>query len=126
MLRRWLLYVGSVLLGLCLVGGLLGAFVLALLYPTLPSLETLTDYHPKIPLRVVSAEGELLGEFGEERRAIVAIRDVPDMMINAILAAGDSASIRTGSRLHKRHVRRSIQLASGARQGWDHHRTGRP
>jgi hypothetical protein len=50
MLRRWTLYVGSVLLGLCLVGGLLGAFVLALLYPTLPSLESLTDYHPKIPL----------------------------------------------------------------------------
>ncbi len=57
MLRRWLLYVGSVLLGLAVVGGLLGAFVLALLYPTLPSLESLTDYRPKIPLRVVSAEG---------------------------------------------------------------------
>ncbi len=89
MLRRWTLYVGSVLIGLCLVGGLLGAFVLALLYPTLPSLESLTDYHPKIPLRVVSAEGEILGEFGEERRAIVAIRDVPDVKVNAILAAED-------------------------------------
>ena len=64
MLRRWLLYVGSVLLGLGVVGALLGAFVLALLYPTLPSLENLTDYRPKIPLRVVSAEGDLLGEFG--------------------------------------------------------------
>ena len=68
MLKRWLLYLGSVLLGLAVVGGLLGAFVLALLYPTLPSLETLTDYQPKIPLRIVSAEGDLLGEFGEERR----------------------------------------------------------
>ena len=55
MLRRWFLYVGSVLLGLGIVGALLGAFVLALLYPTLPSLESLTDYHPKIPLRIVSA-----------------------------------------------------------------------
>src|SRR5512143_4145489 len=67
MLNRWLLYIGSVLLGLMVVGGLLGAFVLALLYPTLPSLDTLTDYQPKIPLRIVSAEGDLLGEFGEER-----------------------------------------------------------
>ena len=69
MLKRWLLYIGSVILGLAVVGALLGAFILALLYPTLPSLETLTDYQPKIPLRVVSAEGDLLGEFGEERRA---------------------------------------------------------
>ncbi len=68
-LKRWLLYLGSVLLGLCLVGALLGALVLALLWPTLPSLEALTDYQPKVPLRVVSAEGDLLGEFGEERRA---------------------------------------------------------
>ena len=59
MLKRWLLYVGSVLFGLAVVGALLGAFVLALLYPTLPSLETLTDYQPKIPLRIVSAEGDL-------------------------------------------------------------------
>jgi penicillin-binding protein 1A len=88
-LKRWLLYVGSVALGLALVGALLGAFVLALLYPTLPSLETLTDYQPKIPLRVVSAEGELIGEFGEERRAVIKIAEVPDVMKKAILADED-------------------------------------
>ncbi len=77
MLKRWLIYLASVLFGLALVGALLGAFVFALLYPTLPSLETLTDYQPKIPLRILSAEGDLLGEFGEERRAIVKIQDVP-------------------------------------------------
>ncbi|HET7159928.1 MAG TPA: penicillin-binding protein 1A, partial [Burkholderiales bacterium] len=58
-------------------------------YPTLPSLEVLTDYQPKIPLRVYSAEGTLLGEFGEERRAFVAIANVPKPMIQAILAAED-------------------------------------
>ena len=84
MLKQWLLYVGSVLLGLAVVGGLLGAFILALLYPTLPSLESLTDYQPKIPLRIVSAEGDPLGEFGEERRAVVTIAEVPDVMIKAI------------------------------------------
>ena len=33
----------------------------------------LTDYRPKIPLRVYSADGELIGEFGEEKRALVQI-----------------------------------------------------
>ena len=69
-------------------GALLGLMVL-LAYPNLPSLEVLTDYRPKVPLRVYSAEGILIGEFGEERRAIVAIGEVPEVMKQAILAAED-------------------------------------
>ena len=89
MLKRWVLYVASVVLGLAVVGALLGAFILALLYPTLPSLETLTDYQPKIPLRIYTAEGVQIGEFGEERRAVVAIHEVPDALKKAIIAAED-------------------------------------
>jgi penicillin-binding protein 1A len=118
MLKRWLLYVGSVFLGLALVGGLLGAFVLALLYPTLPSLETLTDYRPKIPLRVLSVEGELLGEFGEERRAIVAIADVPEVMKKAILAAEDERFYSHGGVDYISVFRAAAtNLASGSQQG---------
>jgi penicillin-binding protein 1A len=68
---------------------ILVAFAAVIVYPTLPSLEVLTDYQPKIPLRVYSAEGSLLGEFGEERRAFVAISNVPKPMLSAILAAED-------------------------------------
>ena len=118
MLKRWLLYLGSVLLGLCLVGALLGALVLALLWPTLPSLEVLTDYQPKIPLRVVSAEGELLGEFGEERRAIVAIRAVPDVMKQAILAAEDERFYQHGGVDYLSVARAALaNVATGTQQG---------
>ena len=118
MLNRWLLYVGSVLLGLAVVGGLLLAFVLALLYPTLPSLESLTDYQPKIPLRIVSAEGDLLGEFGEERRAIVTIAEVPDVMKKAILAAEDERFYSHGGVDYLSVLRAaSSNLTSGTQQG---------
>jgi penicillin-binding protein 1A len=118
MLKRWLLYVGSVLLGLAVVGALLGAFVLALLYPTLPSLTTLTDYQPKIPLRIVSAEGDLLGEFGEERRAVVRIADVPDVMKRAILAAEDERFYHHGGVDYLSVLRAAASnLASGTQQG---------
>jgi penicillin-binding protein 1A len=118
MLKRWLLYVGSVLLGLAVVGGLLGAFVLALLYPTLPSLESLTDYQPKIPLRVVSAEGDLLGEFGEERRALVAIGDVPDVMKKAILAAEDERFFSHGGVDYFSVLRAAVSnVSTGSQQG---------
>ena len=49
----------------------------------------LTAYNPKIPLRIFSAEGYLIGEFGEERRAVVKIADVPEPLRQAILAAED-------------------------------------
>src|SRR4029079_7427570 len=118
MLRRWLLYIGTVVLGLATVGALLGAFILALLYPTLPSLETLTDYQPKVPLRGVSAEGELLGEFGEERRAIVGIAEVPDVMKKAILAAEDERFYQHGGVDYLSVLRAAAaNLSSGTQQG---------
>jgi penicillin-binding protein 1A len=118
MLKRWLIYLASVLFGLALVGGLLVAFVFALLYPTLPTLEALTDYQPKIPLRIVSAEGELLGEFGEERRAVVKIRDVPEVMREAILAAEDERFYQHGGVDYISVLRAALtNLTSGTQQG---------
>jgi penicillin-binding protein 1A len=75
---------GSIVAGLCVVG-----LVVALAYPNLPSLDALTDYQPKVPLRVYTIEGELIGEFGEERRVLVDIGEVPASLTNAIIAAED-------------------------------------
>jgi penicillin-binding protein 1A len=117
-LKRWALYVASVVLGLAVVGALLGAFVLALLYPTLPSLESLTDYQPKVPLRVLSAEGELIGEFGEERRAVVRISEVPERMKQAILAAEDERFYQHGGVDYLSVLRAAYaNLVSGSQQG---------
>ncbi len=89
MLIRWLYYslVASIALGF--IGVLLISFAALIIVPTLPSLDALTDYRPKIPLRVYSAEGLLIGEFGEERRNVVKIDEVPIFLKQAILAAED-------------------------------------
>jgi penicillin-binding protein 1A len=86
---RWFAYPVLFLAGLALIGIALLAIIVVLAYPQLPSLEVLTDYQPKIPLRVYTADGHLIGEFGEERRALVRFTDVPDIMKQAILAAED-------------------------------------
>jgi len=84
------------LAGLVAIGVAMALIILVLAYPNLPSLEVLTDYRPKIPLRVYTADGFLIGEFGEERRAVVAIGEVPEVMKNAILAAEDDRFYQHG------------------------------
>ena len=75
--------------GLAAAGLLAVGLVVVLAYPQLPSLEALTAYQPKIPLRIYTAEGVLMGEFGEERRSFIPIGDVPQQLKNAVIAAED-------------------------------------
>ena len=77
--------------GLFVLGVLLAAFVALLLTPTLPPLDELSGDHLKVPLRVYTAEGTLIAEFGEERRIPVKTREVPPRLIQAVLAAEDDA-----------------------------------
>lgn len=67
----------------------LTALAVSIIYPSLPSLEALTNYRPKLSLKIYSAENVLIGEFGEERRAFVKIENVPTQMKNAVLAIED-------------------------------------
>ena len=105
--------------GVVAVAVLLVAFAAAVAYPNLPSLEVLTDYRPKLPLRIYSADGRLLGEFGEERRAVVRIDAVPDLMKQAILAAEDERFYTHGGVDLIGVMRAAISnfTAGGARQG---------
>lgn len=89
MLGRWWFRLGLLSLGMALLGVLLVVFAALVTIPTLPSLDSLTDYRPKIPLRIYSADGLLIGEFGEERRSIISIEAVPERLKQAILAAED-------------------------------------
>jgi len=93
---RIILYPLLVIVGLLAIGVAIGMIVLVLAYPNLPSLDVLTDYRPKIPLRIYSADKQLIGEFGEEHRAVVAIQNVPVVMKHAILAAEDDRFYQHG------------------------------
>jgi penicillin-binding protein 1A len=89
MWHRFLTFPLALLAGLVAAGLFVAGLVVTLAYPNLPSLDTLTDYQPKVPLRVYTIEGELIGEFGEERRVLVDIKDVPPVLIKAIVATED-------------------------------------
>lgn len=84
----------------------------------LPSLETLTDYRPKIPLRVYTSDKVLIGEFGQERRDFVAIKDIPLVQRQALLAIEDARFYEHDGVDYKGVVRAVLaDLSGGLKQG---------
>jgi penicillin-binding protein 1A len=84
----------------------------------LPSLDALIDYRPKIPLRVYTNDNVLIGEFGQERRDFVAIKDIPLIQRQALLAIEDSRFYEHGGVDFKGVARAVIaDLTGGFRQG---------
>ena len=116
---RIILFPLAILLGTAVIGVALLAIVVVLAYPNLPSLDIITDYRPKIPLRVYTADGFLIGEFGEERRSVVSIHEVPTVMKQAILAAEDDRFYQHGGVDYQGILRAASAnlLGGGRRQG---------
>jgi penicillin-binding protein 1A len=98
--------------GLVAAVGLSAMFVvlvaLAVAYPNLPDISELSDYRPKLPLRVFSSEGIQIGEFGEERRNLTPISTIPKVMKDAVLAAEDSRFYAHGGVDYKGVVRAGL------------------
>ena len=69
---------------------------LSMAYPNLPDVSDLADYRPKLPLRIYSSEGALLGEFGEERRNLTPIGEIPTVVKDAVLAIEDARFFQHG------------------------------
>ena len=116
---RLLLGLFGVIAGLGMVGALVMVFMLAMAYPNLPPLDSLTDYRPKIPLRIFSSDNVLLGEFGEERRNLMRIKDIPEIMKKAVLAIEDDRFYEHGGVDYLGIVRAAVHnlVGGGAKQG---------
>ncbi|QJR08995.1 Penicillin-binding protein 1A [Usitatibacter rugosus] len=117
MTSRWWFYPALIFVSLALVAAGVGALTVVLLWPNLPGLDVLTNYRPKIPLRVYSADGDLIGEFGEEKRALVRLDDVPQVMKQAILAAEDDRFYQHGGVDYVGVARAAVANLQGRREG---------
>lgn len=116
---RWWAFPLLLVFLLTAAASLVLGFAAVIIYPTLPSLGVLTDYQPKIPLRVYSADGQLIGEFGEERRAVVAFDQVPKSLVDAIVAAEDERFYQHGGVDYVGVARAALSnfVSGGVRQG---------
>jgi penicillin-binding protein 1A len=110
--------IAGLFVGFLVIAVLLVCFTLAMIYPNLPDLDSLTDYRPKIPLRIFSADNVLIGEFGEERRNLVRFNDIPDVVKKAVLAIEDDRFYEHGGVDYVGILRAAIHnLSGGAKQG---------
>ncbi|MGD8788451.1 MAG: penicillin-binding protein 1A [Burkholderiales bacterium] len=119
MTSRWWFYPLVGVAALSVAGILLLGYAAVIAYPRLPSIDSLAVYQPKIPLQIYSAEGELIGEFGEERRAYVKIEDTPEKLKQAIIAAEDERFYEHGGVDYIGVLRAAMAnfVAGSARQG---------
>jgi penicillin-binding protein 1A len=95
-----------------------GGVAIAVISARLPDVSALSDDRPKLPLRVYTADGALIGEFGEERRQLVPIEQVPKVLKDAVLAVEDTRFYEHGGVDAKGIARAMLSnLQHGTRQG---------
>lgn len=106
----------AVNLALLVVAIVVGTLLTVL--PNLPPLDVVTDYRPKIPLRIYTADGALLAEFGEEHRDFVPVQEIPQVLKDALLSIEDSRFYTHGG-IDYRGVTRALvaDLTGGVHQG---------
>jgi len=83
------LHITTIASGLFMIGFLTVGFLLVNLNSQLPDAENIRGVELKVPLRIYSADQQLISEFGNERRKPIDISDMPRMLINAVLASED-------------------------------------
>ena len=108
--RHWFVRLLMWLFGLAVAGAatlaLLVLVALSVAYPNLPDVTSLQNYQPKLPLRIYSSEGNLISEFGEERRSYVPFDEIPKVMLICVVEDKDKEfviktimeSARTGTK----------------------------
>ncbi|WP_174906830.1 penicillin-binding protein 1A [Burkholderia diffusa] len=92
----WRMLAGA-LVGLTLACAGIGAWTIHRIWTQLPSVEHLAVYRPALPLRIFSRDGELLAEYGVERREFVPLERIPPLMRHALLAAEDAKFYQHGA-----------------------------
>ncbi len=83
---RWIVWLAA---GCAVVGAIAASIVYFILSEDLPKITSLSDYHPPIITTIYSDDNRKVAEFFKERRIVIPISDMPEMLLQAFVAAED-------------------------------------
>ena len=114
---RWVLGLVLAILALLLACFVGVSIALVAAYPNLPDISSLaSDYRPKQPLRIFSGDGVLISEYGDERRNLVPITEIPQNLKNAVLAIEDARFFEHGGIDYVGVARAALSNVAGSRR----------
>ncbi len=96
--------------------GLLISAVYLYLTPQLPNIQSLKNIELQIPLRIYTENGQLISEFGEQRRRPLEYNEIPRQFVNALIAAEDDRFFQHNGVDIKGLTRAAIQLVKTGRK----------
>ena len=83
-----------------LIGTLVSIFTIGIGYllikPSLPEINLVDEDVLQIPLKVLTSDGILIGEFGDQKRRTIEYKEIPQNLKNAFLAAEDDQFFEHG------------------------------
>ncbi|HEX9400952.1 MAG TPA: PBP1A family penicillin-binding protein [Anaeromyxobacter sp.] len=83
---RWALFLAIGVVNLAVAGLVAGYFYFSRGLPDIPTLE---QYRPPIVTEVISSDGQIAGEFFEERRKVLPYERIPRRVVQAFIASED-------------------------------------
>ncbi len=118
-ISRWITITFALITSFIVVVAATIGLAIALIYPNLPDMHTLTDYQPKMPMRVYTSDGALIAEFGEQHRAFITLQQTPKILQEAILAAEDDRFYEHGGIDITGVIRAALSnlVSGGAKEG---------
>jgi penicillin-binding protein 1A len=76
-------------LSIALAGLITLILIIAHLEANLPSVEILKEVQLQVPLKIYTIDGKLIAEYGEKRRTPLKLEQIPQQLINAVIATED-------------------------------------
>lgn len=107
----------SALLTLLIVAAIGGGLLYMHLKADLPDVSSLKTVELQQPMQIFTADGKLIGEVGEQRRIPVKLDDVPQALIDAIIATEDTRFYEHKGIDPKGILRAIIRSTQGDTQG---------
>lgn len=87
------------------------------LEPELPEIDILKDVQLQVPLKVYSADNQLLAVFGEKKREPITYEEIPEQLIQAVISAEDESFFKHPGVDYKGILRAVVHLIQTGKKG---------